>query len=84
MGVRSHGSGGLMTLTDLVLTPSARSGKYLCLLVFVSARTSATCQQHTQQAVCQRVKGIAVVVAAAALHAHGTHLRRSEGWSAVM
>jgi hypothetical protein len=30
-----------MTLTDLVLTPSARSGKYLCLLIFVSARTSA-------------------------------------------
>jgi len=41
MGVRSHGSGGLMTLTDLVLTPSARSGKYLCSLIFGSARTSA-------------------------------------------
>jgi hypothetical protein len=40
-GVRSHGSEGLMTLTNHVLTPSARSGKYLCLLIFVSARTSA-------------------------------------------
>ena len=40
-GVRSHGSEGLMTLTDLVLTPFIGFGKYFCLLVFVSARTSA-------------------------------------------
>ena len=30
-----------MTLTDLVLTPSARSGKHLYLRIAVSARTSA-------------------------------------------
>jgi hypothetical protein len=40
MGVRSHGSEGLMTLTDLVLTPFTGFGKYFCLLIFVSARTS--------------------------------------------